>query len=136
MIRNLSVLIGTAATLFRFRSETKDGAPTYFDSSVGNYAAAKKLVLRMTAPDDEKRGKFRHTGQFRIPFIRVVNGVSSVETANIDIAVATPTSLTDGELAMVSDALKALAGESLLARAVRERTEAGWDASGGSSSSS
>lgn len=126
---NIAVTIGSAANkVFRFRSETKDGAAVYFDTTADtSYMDATKFVLRMTVPEND-RGRFTHTGEARVPFVRTVNGVTSVETANITISVRASTSLSAAELVEVSDTLKALAGEQLLARGVRERTVPGWPA--------
>lgn len=133
---SIAVQIGANTSTFRYRSSTKDGAAVYFDTTNGiSYNNAAKIVLRMAAPSNDA-GRFTHIGEVRLPFQRVVNGVTSTVTANLSIQARVPGDLTGAELMAVSDHLKALAGESLLARALRDRTEAGWPPSGGNNASS
>lgn len=126
---NISVVIGSTPKTFRFRSETKDGADVYFDATPGiAYQAATKFVVRMAAPEGD-RGRFTHLGEARIPFTRVNPvGVVTVEVANVSIVVRTSTSLSDEELITVGHTLQALAGNDMLARAVRDRSTPGWPA--------
>lgn len=126
---NITVTIGSTPKTFRFRSETKDGADVYFDATPGiAYQNATKVIVRMAAPEGD-RGRFTHHGEARIPFARLSPaGVASTEVANVTITVRTSTALSDEELVAVGYTLKALAGDDLLARAVRDRSTPGWPA--------